>query len=101
MKAMRNILRLAVFMLAASQPLVAQGGGGRGGRAGAPPVRDTTASRQTPDGTVMDFNNQDISQVLKAIAEAGNLNIVMASMPQLNVSLRVQVKMSQDEARDI
>jgi general secretion pathway protein D len=87
-------------MLAAAQPLVAQGGRG-GGRAGAPPARDTTPSRQTPDGTVMDFSNQDIQQVLRAIAEAGNLNVTMASMPQLNVSLRVQMKMTQEEARDI
>ena len=96
---MRNILRIAVLMLAASQLLVAQGGG-RGGRAGAPPARDTTG-RPAPDGTVMDFNNQDIQQVLRAIAEAGNLNVTMTGIPALNVTLRVQLKMTQDEARDI
>lgn len=100
---MRNILRVAVLLIATAQPALTQGGGRGGGRGAPPPVRDTTgAVRQTPTGAILDFVNQDIGEVLRAIAEAGNLPVSFSRMPSnVRVSLRVQQQMTLEVASEV
>lgn len=100
---MRNILRVAVLLIATAQPALTQGGGRGGGRGAPPPVRDTTgAVRKTPTGAILDFVNQDIGEVLRAIAEAGNLPVSFSRMPSnVRVSLRVQQQMTLEVASEV
>jgi type II secretory pathway component GspD/PulD (secretin) len=89
---MTKLTRIVVLAVVAAGPLMAQGGGGRG----------TPPPRQTPQGMVLDFQSQDISVVLQAIAEAGNLNISLNSMPSnVSVTLRVNAQMTREEAREM
>ncbi len=92
---MNMTLRVILLLLCATSPLFAQ----RAGRGGPPPP-DTTAMRTAPDGLVMDFVNQDVSVVLRAIAEVAGLNITLSSMPAARVSLRLQQQLTRDEAID-
>ncbi len=93
---MHLLTRSLLLLLICAPPVAAQ--------RGAPPtrdsVRDTLPVRQTPDGLVLDFVDQDVSTVLRAIAEAGGLSVTMSSMPDARVSLRMSQRMSQEAAFD-
>jgi type II secretory pathway component GspD/PulD (secretin) len=86
----RMLLLGGVLLLAASRPLAAQ----------RVPVRDSAASRRAPDGLVLDFVEQDVSVVLRAIAEAGGLSVTLSNMPAAVVTLRLQQPTSRDAALD-
>ncbi len=97
---MKTISRVMLVAIVAAAPLYAQGGGA--GRGGAPPARiDTSATRRTPDGAVLDFKDADIAVVLGAIAEAGNLNVNMNNMPSAKVTLRVSATMTKETATEM
>ncbi len=86
-------VRLLLLLCLASTPLLAQGSG----RAS---QRDTANTRRAPDGLVLDFVDQDVSVVLRAIAEAAGLNITLSNMPSARVSLRLQQSLSREGAID-
>lgn len=86
----RVLLLGGVLLLGASRPLAAQ----------RVPVRDSAASRRAPDGLVLDFVEQDVSVVLRAIAEAGGLSVTLSNMPAAVVTLRLQQPSSRDAALD-
>lgn len=92
MHAMNRIVLLSVLL---APPLVAQRN-----RQTRPPVttppaplqatpKDTGGVRRTPEGFVLDFQDQDIRVVLSAIAEAGGLNVTLTNLPQKRVTLRM------------
>ena len=88
---MNRVSRIVVLAAFAAAPLLAQGGG-----------RGTPPPRQTPQGMVLDFQNQDINVVLQAIAEAGNLNITLINIPStVTVTLRANAQMTREEAREM
>ena len=60
--------------------------------------RDTSALRKAPDGLVLDFVQQDVSIVLRAIAEAAGLSVSLANMPDARVTLRLQTPLSREAA---
>ncbi len=64
------------------------------------PARDSAAVRRAPDGMVLDFVEQDVSVVLRAIAEAGGLSVTLSNMPSALVTLRLQQPASRDAALD-
>jgi len=78
----------SVFLLAFTVPASAQ-------RAG---QRDTTATRRAPDGLVLDFVEQDVSVVLRAIAEAGGLSVTLSNMPAARVTLRLKAPLTREAA---
>jgi type II secretory pathway component GspD/PulD (secretin) len=100
-------LRVALLVALATSPLGAQ----RGGRRAQQPVRDTTPAtakkidtslvRKTPDGFVLDFQEQELRVVLEAIAEAGGLNVTFANLPPLKVTLRMGQQVTKAEALDV
>jgi type II secretory pathway component GspD/PulD (secretin) len=93
---------------AAASPLGAQRGGRRAQQT---PARDTTPApgktidtslvRKTPDGFVLDFQEQELRVVLEAIAEAGGLNVTFANLPPTKVTLRMGQSVTKAEALDI
>ncbi|HYV96541.1 MAG TPA: secretin N-terminal domain-containing protein [Gemmatimonadaceae bacterium] len=93
---MKKTFLVALLTLTCSVPVWAQGGG-----RGQPPRRDSTATRKTPEGDVLDFKDADISVVLNAIAEAGNLNININQPPSVRVSLRVSAQMTKETATEM
>lgn len=98
---MRTILRLTFVAALTAAPLLGQGGGGAG-RGAPPPRRDTIPVRAAPDGDVLDFQNQDVTVVLRAIAEAGGLSVSIQNAPTNKpVTLRIQAQMSKDAATEI
>lgn len=64
------------------------------------PVRDSATSRRAPDGLLLDFVEQDVSVVLRAIAEAGGLSVTLSNMPSALVTLRLQQPASREAALD-
>lgn len=90
---MNVFLRVALLLTVSASPLLAQ-------RAGVPPRRDTTALRNTPDGIVLEFVDQDVATVLRAIAEAGGLSVTLSNLPTARVSLRLQQQMTREAAID-
>lgn len=96
-----------LVIAAATSPLSAQ----RGARRFQLPPRDTTPTpvtksdtslvRKTPDGFVLDFQEQELRVVLDAIAEAGGLNVTFANLPSTKVTLRMNQKVSRAEALDV
>jgi type II secretory pathway component GspD/PulD (secretin) len=103
-----RVLRALLLVIIAAAPLNAQRGGAR--RFQAPP-RDTTPTpvtkadtslvRKTPDGFVLDFQEQELRVVLSAIAEAGGLNVTFANLPATKVTLRMGTQVSKAEALDV
>ena len=87
---MRQFVRLALLLGCTALPLAAQGGAGR----------DSARTRRAPDGVVLDFVDQDVSVVLRAIAEAGGLSVTLSNIPQARVSLRLQQQLTRDGALD-
>lgn len=87
----RRALVLAVGAITlAAAPALAQGGASR----------DSAPTRATPDGLVLDFVNQDVSVVLRAIAEAGGLSVTLSNIPAARVSVRLQQLDSREAALD-
>lgn len=62
---------------------------------------DTSLIRKTPDGFVLDFQEQELRVVLSAIAEAGGLNVTFANLPATKVTLRMGQQVSKAEALDV
>ncbi len=100
-------LGVALLVCAAAFPLGAQ----RGGRRAQIPAADTAPAkaskidtslvRKTPDGFVLDFQEQELRVVLEAIAEAGGLNVTFANLPAVKVTLRMGQSVTKAEALDI
>ncbi|HEY2849237.1 MAG TPA: hypothetical protein VGI97_05125, partial [Gemmatimonadaceae bacterium] len=100
-------LHVVIAVAAATSPLSAQ----RGGRRLQVPPPDTTPApatkpdtslvRKTPDGFVLDFQEQELRVVLSAIAEAGGLNVTFANLPSTKVTLRMGQQVSKAEALDV
>ena len=65
-----------------------------------PTPRDTTPLRRAPDGLVLDFVQQDVAVVLRAIAEAGGLSVSLSNMPDARVTLRLQTPLTREAALD-
>ncbi|MBC8086359.1 MAG: type II secretion system protein GspD, partial [Phycisphaerae bacterium] len=64
-----------------------------------PPVRgDSSATRSTPSGYVLDFQDQDLRIVLSAVAEAGNLSVTFSNLPTRRVTLRMSKAMTREDA---
>lgn len=63
--------------------------GGVGGAAGQDP--------QAQEGVRLDFQDVDLRLVISALAEAGNLNVVYADLPQRSVTLRMARPVTSDE----
>jgi len=94
MATMNAFTRAALLLAVSASPLLAQ-------RGGAPPTRrDTSALRNTPDGFVLEFVDQDVATVLRAIAEAGGLSVALSNLPTARVSLRLQQQMTREAAID-
>ena len=91
---MNTCTRAALLLAVTASPLLAQRGGTP------PPRRDTSALRNTPDGFVLEFVDQDVATVLRAIAEAGGLSIALSNLPTARVSLRLQQQMTREAAID-
>jgi type II secretory pathway component GspD/PulD (secretin) len=95
-----SVLAKSLIVLAlAAGSLAAQ----RGARppAPAPKPADTTGVRKTPDGFVLDFQEQDLRVVLSAIAEAGGLNVTFANLPAIKTTLRMGQAVTKEQALDI
>ena len=70
-------------------------------RAAARQPADTNTKRRTPDGFVLDFQDQDLRLVLSAIAEAGSLNVTLANIPQRRVTLRMGQPTSREQTIEV
>jgi type II secretory pathway component GspD/PulD (secretin) len=102
-----TLFRAALLLVTAASALGAQ----RGGRRATQPPRDTTPAnakkidsslvRKTPDGFVLDFQEQELRVVLEAIAEAGGLNVTFANLPPTKVTLRMGQQVTKAEALDV
>src|SRR5204862_2841375 len=92
---MRRI-RIALFLALGAGPLGAQ----RGARPPAQPPKpvDTSLVRKTPDGFVLDFQNQPLNVVLSAIAEAGGLNVTFSNLPTTTTTLRMGQAVTKEQA---
>ncbi|MDB4917978.1 MAG: hypothetical protein JWM95_5622 [Gemmatimonadetes bacterium] len=57
--------------------------------------------RKTPDGFVLDFQEQELRLVLSAIAEAGGLNVTLNNIPSKRITLRMGQAISKPGALDV
>ena len=103
-----RVLSVAVLACAATSSLSAQRGGRRGAQqtpVDTTPAQtkkaDTSLVRKTPDGFVLDFQEQELRVVLSAIAEAGGLNVTFANLPATKVTLRMGQAVTKAEALDV
>ncbi|HVT40557.1 MAG TPA: secretin N-terminal domain-containing protein [Gemmatimonadaceae bacterium] len=94
-----RLSHLSLLLACAATSLGAQ----RGGRppTPAPKAGDTTGVRKTPDGFVLDFQDQDLRIVLSAIAEAGGLNVTLANIPPTKATLRMGQAVTKAQALDV
>ncbi|MBM4195436.1 MAG: hypothetical protein FJ202_13830, partial [Gemmatimonadetes bacterium] len=67
----------------------------RGTQSG-PPRAGRPDTARAPQAFALDFQNQELSVVLSALAEAGNLNVAMSNIP----AQRVTVRMARGVPRD-
>jgi type II secretory pathway component GspD/PulD (secretin) len=103
-----RVLTVALLVTAVASPLSAQRGGRRvqqqvpadTAKPGAKKI-DTSLVRKTPDGFVLDFQEQELRVVLGAIAEAGGLNVTFANLPSMKVTLRMGQQVTKAEALDV
>ena len=109
-----NLTRVFVLLSLTATTLAAQGGRGRPPRGqrtqvdttAAPatppaPKPDTNVLRKTPDGFVLDFQEQELRVVLSAIAEAGALNVALNNIPAKKITLRMGTAISKAGALDV
>jgi type II secretory pathway component GspD/PulD (secretin) len=102
-----RVLCVAVLACAATSPLSAQRGARRAQQTpvDTTPAQtkkiDTSLVRKTPEGFVLDFQEQELRVVLGAIAEAGGLNVTFANLPATKVTLRMSQQVSKAEALDV
>ena len=100
-------VHIALLLAAATAGAGAQRGGRRAQQAApdtsqaGPKKIDTSLVRKTPDGFVLDFQEQELRVVLEAIAEAGGLNVTFANLPAIKVTLRMGQRVTKAEALDI
>jgi general secretion pathway protein D len=98
---------LLVVAVASPAALTAQRGGRRQQQqidtTPQPPAKkvDTSLVRKTPDGFVLDFQEQELRVVLEAIAEAGGLNVTFANLPPTKVTLRMGQAVTRAQALDV
>ncbi len=99
--------RIVLLVAAAASPLSAQRGGRRAQQTpvDTAPAQtkkiDTSLVRKTPEGFVLDFQEQELRVVLGAIAEAGGLNVTFANLPATKVTLRMGQAVTKAEALDV
>ena len=96
--------RLLLLLACAAAELGAQRGArapGAPSRTGTAKPADTTGVRKTPEGFVLDFQDQELRVVLTAIAEAGGLNITLANVPPTKTTLRMGQAVTRDQALEI
>lgn len=104
-----RIVCASLLLIVAAAPLAAQRGGRRAQQqapvdttpAPSKKTTDTSLVRKTPDGFVLDFQEQELRVVLEAIAEAGGLNVTFANLPAIKVTLRMGQRVTKAEALDI
>jgi type II secretory pathway component GspD/PulD (secretin) len=60
-------------------------------------AQDTTVVRETPEGFLVDFQNQDLRVVISALAEAAGLNVSYGVLPQRRGTLRMGQAISRAE----
>jgi type II secretory pathway component GspD/PulD (secretin) len=71
------------------------------------PVRPLGAQEQpppvraTPDGFLVDFQEQDLRVVLSALAEAGGLNVTFSNLPNRRTTLRLGQPVARDEILEV
>jgi general secretion pathway protein D len=101
-------VRAGFLLIVAASSLAAQRGGRRAQQQPPPDTTpaqlkkiDTSLVRKTPDGFVLDFQEQELRVVLEAIAEAGGLNVTFANLPAIKVTLRMGQRVTKAEALDI
>jgi general secretion pathway protein D len=63
----------------------------------APPALFAQDPPEAQEGIRLDFQDVDLRLVISALAEAGNLNVVYAELPQRSVTLRMARAISPDE----
>ncbi len=102
-----RVLCVAVLACAVTSSLGAQRGGRRAQQTAVdttPAAKgkiDTSLVRKTPEGFVLDFQEQELRVVLSAIAEAGGLNVTFANLPATKVTLRMGQQVTKAEALDV
>ena len=94
-----RLLRTALLVTLGAGSLGAQRG--RPPAAQAPKPADTSLVRKTPDGFVLDFQNQPLNVVLSAVAEAGGLNVTFSNLPVTTVTLRMGQAVTKEQATEI
>lgn len=105
------VTRGLVLLTLSAASLSAQRGG-RPPRGGAPlpdvtpppaavKSADTSIVRKTPDGFVLDFQEQELRLVLSAIAEAGGLNVTLNNIPAKRITLRMGQAITKAGALDV
>ena len=104
------VTRSLVLLMLAATALGAQRVG-RPNRANAPlpevtpppgaKMTDTSLVRKTPDGFVLDFQEQELRLVLSAIAEAGGLNVTLNNIPSRRITLRMGQAVTKAGALDV
>ncbi len=95
-----RLIRTALLLTLGAGSLGAQRGG-RPPAAQAPKPADTSLVRKTPDGFVLDFQNQPLNVVLSAVAEAGGLNVTFSNLPIATVTLRMGQAVTKEQATEI
>jgi general secretion pathway protein D len=97
-----KLTRIILLLALGATSLAAQRGGRRlPPAAPAPKLPDTTLVRKTPDGFVLDFENQPLNVVLSAVAEAGGLNVTFSNLPVTTVTLRMGQAVTKEQATEI
>jgi general secretion pathway protein D len=100
---------ITILALSATTLGAQRGGRQRGGGAPLPEVTpppgaktaDTSIVRKTPDGFVLDFQEQELRIVLSAIAEAGGLNVTLNNIPSKRITLRMGQAITKAGALDV
>lgn len=83
---MRSLKYLALLMVAAPAPLIAQ---------------DPAPAGQTTDGYTIDFDNQPIQVVLSALAQAAGVNVVFGPLPDIQTTLRLGQPVPKEQLVDM
>src|SRR5689334_14245932 len=102
----RSLAALGMTVILCASPASAQRGAppGRGGGSGRPTGTaqaqrgDTTrkTAQQQPTAVALDFQSQDLSVVLDALAAAGQLNVSLSNIPQQRVTMHMAKPVPRD-----